>query len=84
MTKRKAPADKNIPPAKPRPYRNHLSKVDFKRMIDAAREVNLPVERVHYGNDGLSLIVGKPGEPEKINDLDQWIEKHHANEIEGH
>ena len=67
--KRKAAASRAAPP---RPYRQHLSKVDFKRAIDAAREVNLPVSRVDVvaATGDFSLIIGtnKPDDSPTINE----------------
>ena len=69
------------------PRRNStLNRVNIKRALAVTHQANLPVSRIDItaATGDFSLIIGKPGEPEKINDLDQWIEKHHADAAEGH
>ena len=65
------------------PRQRSFLQSSLRRALDTAQKSNLPISRVDISRDGtLSLVVGK-AEPEKINDLDNWMAKH-ANETEGH
>lgn len=53
----------------------------IKAVVDGGRRVRA----IRFDPAGsFVLTVGKPGEASTtINDLDKWIEKHNADEIEG-
>ena len=63
-----------------------FKKSDVFRLIESAKQKNLPIARIDVEPDGkLSLIVGEPGKtaPADDNDLDNWMAKHHADQAQG-
>jgi hypothetical protein len=56
-----------------RTMRHPFSRVDLKRAVTTARQLNLPIERIEVSRDGaFSIVVGKTDQPaESLNEWDE-------------
>ena len=59
----------------PRKPRDQLfNKTDVYRIIEAARAKNLPIARIEFRRDGMSLVVGEPVKDTGDNAANPWDE----------
>jgi hypothetical protein len=52
---------------------------DITRALIAAKKAGIEVRRIKIDKDGTIEIDTGKAEPEKINDLDKWMAKHHES-----
>lgn len=56
-----------------------FKQTDLVRALIAARKAGIEVARIKIGKDGSIEIDTGKAEPEKLDDFDRWMAKHHAD-----